>query len=103
MSNLVLQAQVIVGPLNLSQVNFNYLLKVTPDSLNFNVYNPNGEDQERFQREWKQLVDFFIPTGLEVKDEDVEGSIDLEEISRERPQKEEVPIGPIDQLTEKGN
>ncbi|KAK5784396.1 hypothetical protein PVK06_038919 [Gossypium arboreum] len=43
-SNLVLHVEVVVGPLNLSRVNFNYLQKVTPNFLNFNIYNLEGKD-----------------------------------------------------------
>lgn len=49
--------------------------------------------REIFQREWKQSTNFFIHTKLEVEEEenDLEGSIDLEEAPEERPQIKEVP------------
>ncbi|KAH1031870.1 hypothetical protein J1N35_044044, partial [Gossypium stocksii] len=39
-SNLVLHAQVVMGPLDLSWVDFNFLQKITTKSLNLNIYNP---------------------------------------------------------------
>ncbi|KAK5819761.1 hypothetical protein PVK06_024784 [Gossypium arboreum] len=68
-SNLVLHAQVVASPLDLSQ-------KVTPDSFNFNVYSPKGEDWEKFQREWKKTTNFFTPN---------EPEIDLEEVPKNAP------------------
>ncbi|KAH1129822.1 hypothetical protein J1N35_001200 [Gossypium stocksii] len=80
-SNIVLHAQVI------------------PESLNFHVYNLEGADWEKLQREWKQSVNFFIPTELRVEEEDLKNSMDLEEVHK----KYEVLIEPIDLPIEGGN
>lgn len=47
LSNLVHHIQVASNPLNLSEVHFN-CLKVTTEPLNFNVYNLEGKDREKF-------------------------------------------------------
>lgn len=78
-SNLVLQSQVAAGPLNLRQVNFNFLQDISTEYLSFNVYHPKGKDWEDFQKKWKQIVGFFFPNMLEVENEEEnsKGSIDL--------------------------
>ncbi|KAK5835578.1 hypothetical protein PVK06_011270 [Gossypium arboreum] len=83
-------------------VNFYYLKKVTIESLNINVYNPEGKDWENFQRKWKQSTNFFIPKEPEIE-EDLEDSIDLEEFLKKHPQTKEAPANPTDQLVEEGN
>ncbi|KAH1039680.1 hypothetical protein J1N35_041423 [Gossypium stocksii] len=50
-----------------------------------------GKDWENFKMEWKQSVDFFIPTGPEVEEEDSKDSTNLEEVPRERPHTERPP------------
>ncbi|KAH1092120.1 hypothetical protein J1N35_019377 [Gossypium stocksii] len=60
--NLILHAQMAAGPLDLSQVDFKNLRDISTSSLNFIVYHPEGEEQKSFQREWKQLGEFIIPT-----------------------------------------
>ncbi|KAK5825883.1 hypothetical protein PVK06_020759 [Gossypium arboreum] len=82
--NLVLHAQIASGPMNLSQVNFDFLNEIFIDSLDFNVSNPEGKVWEEFQLKWKQIVGFFIPNSLEVEaEENLEKLNDLEQTSEE--------------------
>lgn len=47
-SSLILHAQVVVGPLALSKVDFDFLKDIYMESLNFNVNHPKGEEWETF-------------------------------------------------------
>ncbi|KAK5771489.1 hypothetical protein PVK06_047694 [Gossypium arboreum] len=60
--NLILETQVVAGPLDLSHVDFNCLKDISSMSLSFNVYHPTGDECEAFQREWKKSEDFIIPS-----------------------------------------
>lgn len=51
----------------------------------------------------KAINQLFIPTELEVEEEDLEGLVDLEEVSREHPQAEEAFTEPADQPAEVRN
>lgn len=66
-TNLILHTQVATGLLDLSRVDFNCHRDISTESLNFNVYHPEDKNWETFQREWKHLADFFIPTMPKLK------------------------------------
>ncbi|KAH1039895.1 hypothetical protein J1N35_041638 [Gossypium stocksii] len=91
-SNLVLHTQWLWALL---------IQKICTESLNFNVYNSEGEDWENFQKEWKQSPNFFIPTKIKIEDEkvDLEDSLDLEKA----PATDEALTKLNDPLTEGGN
>ncbi|KAK5794457.1 hypothetical protein PVK06_035683 [Gossypium arboreum] len=54
--------------------------KVTVESLNFYVYNPEGKGWEKLQREWRQSTNFFISKEPEIEEADLEDSDAPEEV-----------------------
>ncbi|KAH1129532.1 hypothetical protein J1N35_000910 [Gossypium stocksii] len=85
------------------EMNFKYLQNVTIESLNFNVYNPEGKDSKKFQREWKQSANFFTPIEPETGEENLEDSIDLEKVPKARLQTKEASTNSTDQPAKVGN
>lgn len=101
-SNLILQAQVASGLLDLSKVNFDFLKDISTVSLKFDVYHPKSDEWEAFQSGWKQSSVFSIPTmpGPEAN----KGSlVYVEQNPEAHPQTDEVPIKPLDQSSKGGN
>ncbi|KAH1130672.1 hypothetical protein J1N35_002050 [Gossypium stocksii] len=92
---MVIHAQVVACPLNLSQVNFNCLQNVIAKFLNFNVYNLESKDWEKFQREWRQSANFFISREPKIKEANFEESDVPKGVPKERLQPG-VPTEPID-------
>ncbi|KAH1031200.1 hypothetical protein J1N35_043374 [Gossypium stocksii] len=75
-ANLVLHAKVVIDPMDLSQVDFDFLRDVSTDSLGFDVYNPKDKKWEDFQSKWKQIIGFFIPNSPKIN-----GDNNLEELN----------------------
>lgn len=91
----------VVGPHDLSKVDFDYMKEITRESLNFDVYHLKGEEWEAFQGEWKQLVTFSLPTTPWVEDNE-ENLEDVDQNPKGGPQTNEVPTKLVDQPA-KGN
>ncbi|KAH1063950.1 hypothetical protein J1N35_028937, partial [Gossypium stocksii] len=50
----------IVGPFDVSQVNFDYISKLTNINLGFDVLNPSTTEWEEFQKKWKESTNLFF-------------------------------------------
>lgn len=103
--NLVLHTQMVVGPLTLSQFDFNFFHDIFIEYLSFNGYHPQGKDWEDFQMKQKQTVCFFFHNTpkVENEEENLEGFIDLEKAPNDYPQAEEAHIKPTDHHAKEGN
>ncbi|KAK5818420.1 hypothetical protein PVK06_023357 [Gossypium arboreum] len=74
----------VVGVCGISEANVGF--NVIAEFLNFNVYNPEGKDWEKFQREWRQPANFFISREPEINEANFEESDAPEEVPKKCPQ-----------------
>ncbi|KAK5840011.1 hypothetical protein PVK06_008873 [Gossypium arboreum] len=58
-ANMILCAQVTIGLLDLSQLNFNCIRRHINANLNYNTFNPSRLEWEEFQRKWKGSRELF--------------------------------------------